>query len=110
MNIRVQIVDLSSGLFVIIERMLTIQYDRRDQSPGDLHIKTENCWRSQREAHSGYEDDLAGAWCKERGWGYHAAGNITGCEAKCVVLLDCGLVPEWITRGINMLIIVTWLL
>ena len=50
MNIRVQIVDLSSGLFVINERMLIIQYDRRDQSPGDLHIRTENCWRSQREA------------------------------------------------------------
>ena len=48
-NVRVQIVDLSSGLFVINERMLTIQYDRRDQSPRDLHIRTKNCWRSQRE-------------------------------------------------------------
>ena len=52
------------------------------------------------------EDDLAGAWCKERGWQYHWANNITGCEAKCVVLLDCHLSPERITRGINMLIIV----
>ena len=53
-----------------------------------------------------FEDELAAAWCKERGWQYHDAGSITGCEAKCVVLLDCGLSPEYITRGINMLIIV----
>ena len=52
------------------------------------------------------EDDLAAAWCKERGWQYHDAVNINGCEAKCVVLLDCYLNPEFITRGINMLIIV----
>ena len=51
-------------------------------------------------------DDLAGAWCKDRGWQYHHAKYITGCEAKCVVLLNCGLYLEWITRGINMLIIV----
>ena len=50
MNVRVQIVDICSGLFVKNESMLTIQYDRRDQSPGDLHIKTENCWRSQGTA------------------------------------------------------------
>ena len=52
------------------------------------------------------KDDLAAAWCKERGWQYHSPGIITGCEAKCVVLLDCPLKPEIITRGINMLIIV----
>ena len=51
-------------------------------------------------------DDLAAAWCKERGWQYHPVWNITGCEAKCVVLLDLSLEPEFITRGINMLIIV----
>ena len=56
--------------------------------------------------YSGDKDDLAGAWCKERGWQYHSARNITGCEAKCVVLLECDLDPETITRGINMLIIV----
>ena len=53
------------------------------------------------------KNDLAGAWCKERGWQFHDVDNITGCEAKCVVLLDCSLDPEWITRGINMLIIVS---
>ena len=51
-------------------------------------------------------DKLVAAWCKKRGWQYHSATNITGCEAKCVVLLDCPLSPEVITRGINRLIIV----
>ena len=46
-------------------------------------------------------------WCRERGWQYHYAWNVTGCEAKCVVLLDCGLYPEYVTRGMNMLIIVS---
>ena len=35
------------------------------------------------------------------------ADNITGCEAKCVVLLNCRLTPELITRGINILIIIS---
>ena len=52
-------------------------------------------------------DDLAAAWCREKGWQYHLADNVTGCEAKCVVLLNCSLDPENITRGINMLIIVS---
>ena len=52
-------------------------------------------------------DDLAAAWCRERGWQYHSGRSITGCEASCVVLLHCMLYPEYITRGINMLIIVT---
>ena len=51
-------------------------------------------------------DERAAAWCEERGWQYHWGGNIYGCEAQCVVLLDCPLFPEWITRGRNMLIIV----
>ena len=52
-------------------------------------------------------DERAAAWCEERGWQYHLAENINGCEAKCVVLLNCRpLKPEMITRGINMLIIV----
>ena len=53
-----------------------------------------------------HKDVLAAACCKERGWQYHEDINITGCEAKCVVLIDCRLYPEWITRGINSLIIV----
>ena len=51
-------------------------------------------------------DVRAAAWCEERGWQYNHAGNITGCEAQCVILLNCGVLPEYITRGINMLIIV----
>ena len=55
----------------------------------------------------GDEDDEAAAWCKERGWQYYDVLKITGCEAKCVVLLNCLLNPESITRGINSLIIIT---
>ena len=51
-------------------------------------------------------DERAAALCEERGWKYHERYNIYGCEAQCVVLLDCPLYPEWITRGINMIIIV----
>ena len=54
----------------------------------------------------GYGDEVATAWCEDRGWQFHDPWNITGCEAKCVVLLDCWLLPEYITRGINLLIIV----
>ena len=50
-------------------------------------------------------DERAAAWCKERGWKYHSADNIYGCEAQCVVLLNCPLVTEFLTRGRNMLII-----
>ena len=55
---------------------------------------------------SNERDERAAAWCKERGWKYHDADNIYGCEAQCVVLLDCPLWTEFLTRGRNMLIIV----
>ena len=51
-------------------------------------------------------DDRAAAWCEERGWQYHHADNIYGCEAQCVVLMDCPLETEFLTRARNMLIIV----
>ena len=51
-------------------------------------------------------DERAAAWCGERGWQYLSARSISGCEAQCVILLDCDLGAEYITRGINMLIIV----
>ena len=51
-------------------------------------------------------DERATAWCKERGWKYHDANNIFGCEAQCVVLLNCPLQTEFLTRGRNMLILV----
>ena len=50
-------------------------------------------------------DLRAAAWCEEKGWKYHCAHHIYGCEAQCVVLLECFLKPEYITRGRNMFII-----
>ena len=55
----------------------------------------------------GNEEGKAAELCKERGWQYRNADNITGCEAKCVVLLACPLFSEFITRGINMLVILS---
>ena len=55
---------------------------------------------------SGERDERAAAWCEERGWQYHWGSNIYGCEAQCVVLLECPLLSEYLTRGRNMLIIV----
>ena len=55
----------------------------------------------------GRSDERAAAWCGERGWQCHYAYTINGCEAQCVIVLHCVLHPEYITRGINMLIIVT---
>ena len=53
------------------------------------------------------DDSDVGAeeWCAKRGWRYLEDVTIYGCEAQCVVLLECGLDPELITRGRNMLII-----
>ena len=53
----------------------------------------------------GNEEGKAAELCKKRGWKYLIADNVTGFEAKCVVLLACPLNPEFITRGINMLVI-----
>ena len=53
-----------------------------------------------------YSDRRAAVWCEERGWEYHDATDIFGCEAQCVILLDCWLESEYLTRARNMLIIV----
>ena len=76
------------------------------------------CWREWRPWRSGghYQDVLvlyyhserderAAAWCDERGWKYHDAINIYGCEAQCVVLIEYILRTEYLARGRNMLII-----
>ena len=55
----------------------------------------------------GNEEGKAAQLCRRRGWQYLNADNITGFEAKCVVLLACPLTPEFITRGINMLVILS---
>ena len=52
----------------------------------------------------GERDERAAAWCDERGWRYHYADSIYGCEAQCVVLLQCFLRTEFLTRARNMLI------
>ena len=52
-------------------------------------------------------DKKAGDWCRARRRKYRSVLNIYGCEAQCVVLLDGWLQPEFITRGVNMLIIVS---
>ena len=53
----------------------------------------------------GNEEGKTAQLCRQKGWQYLHADNITGFEAKCVVLLACPLTPEFITRGINMLVI-----
>ena len=55
--------------------------------------------------HYGGSDKRAATWCEERGWKYYCVSDIFGCEAQCVVLLECYLEPEYLTRGRNMLII-----
>ena len=55
----------------------------------------------------GNEKGNAAQLCRRKGWKYLNADNITGFEAKCVVLLACPLTPEFITRGINMLVILS---
>ena len=55
----------------------------------------------------GNEEGKAAQLCRQRGWHYHHADNITGFEAKCVVLLACPLSSEFITRGINLLVILS---
>ena len=47
------------------------------------------------------------SWCKNKGWKLFEPNSVYGCEAKVVVLLDCLVYPEFITRGINLLVIVT---
>ena len=53
-----------------------------------------------------FSDRGAAVWCEERGWKYHWEISIFGCEAQCVVLLDCYLHAELITRARNMLIMI----
>ena len=45
--------------------------------------------------------------CHKRGYRYIRNNNITGAEDQVVILLNTEVYPEEITRGINMLIIVT---
>ena len=46
-------------------------------------------------------------WCREQGWNVTDITYFTGCEARCVVVLDDFPICEAITRAISQLIIVT---
>jgi hypothetical protein len=47
------------------------------------------------------------AWCKEHGWLYKDKFSITGREAQCVIVLSNDTQPEAISRGRNLLVMVT---
>ena len=53
------------------------------------------------------KDDEVMDMCYERGYKYIEYANMTGAEDQVVILLNTAVVPETITRGINMVIIVT---
>ena len=46
-------------------------------------------------------------WCREHGWKYLNGTDITGSEDQCIVLMDGILSTEKISRGRNLLVIVT---
>ena len=49
----------------------------------------------------------ARAWCEGQGWGYVDYTMIRGSEAQCVVLLGAEFYPETVSRGRNLLVVVT---
>ena len=51
----------------------------------------------------------ARAWCEGQGWGYVDQAMIYGSEAQCVVLLGAQVYPETVSRGRNLLVVVTTL-
>ena len=46
-------------------------------------------------------------WFAKHEWKCFDSMNYTGSEDQCIVLLDCGLNPEYISRARNQLIIIT---
>ena len=54
-------------------------------------------------------DPIAAAkdWCRKHGWKYLDEDEITGSEDQCIVLMDGELTTEKISRGRNLLVIVT---
>ena len=54
-----------------------------------------------------YEDAAVKDMCNKIGYKYIHWYNMTGAEDQVVILLNTDVVPEFITRGINMLIIVS---
>ena len=56
--------------------------------------------------HNGERKDEVMDMCNKLGYKYVKHDNMTGAEDQVVILLNTGFYPEYITRGINMLIIV----
>ena len=46
-------------------------------------------------------------WCHKHGWRYLGTSEVHGREDQCMVLMDTRLIPELISRGRNLLVIVT---
>ena len=53
------------------------------------------------------KDEKVLEMCNKMGFKYRYRLNMIGAEDQVVILLNAGVAPETITRGINMLIIVT---
>ena len=54
-------------------------------------------------------NEEARAWCEGQGWGYVDEIMMVGSEAQCVVLLGAEFRTLTITRGRNLLVVVTTL-
>ena len=54
-----------------------------------------------------YKHDEVTDMCNKRGYKYIDSRNIIGAEDQVIILLNTFVEPEYITRGINMLIIVS---
>ena len=54
----------------------------------------------------GEKDDEVMEMCNKLGYKYIYIYNMTGAEDQVVILLNTYVFPEYITRGINMLVIV----
>ena len=52
-------------------------------------------------------NEEARAWCEGQGWGYVDEAMIYGSEDQCVVLLGAELHTETVSRGRNLLVVVT---
>ena len=52
-------------------------------------------------------DEEASAWCKKQGWGYVREAMMFGSEDQCVVLLRARPTVEFVSRGRNLLVMVT---
>ena len=52
-------------------------------------------------------DDEVIDLCKQMGYKYLPSDRVTGIEQRVIILLNTGIAPEYITRGTNLLIMIT---